>query len=363
MSALAQRNRLVEIGDVARMLNARADQLARDLLPGGKRIGAEWVCGGFHGEPGTRLSVRIRGAKTGVWSNFATGAAGDALDLVAQARFGGDKRQALAWARGWLGLEVGTGTAALPPAADPGPEDAARAQAAADEAAQARSNALRVWLSARQVLRDTPVERYLAGRGIALAELGRAPRAIRFHPALWHRNSARHWPAMVTAVTAPDGAFCTTHRTWLELRADGSVGKAPVDPEKAVMSGYRGAAIRLWRGASGRSWRNAGADEVLDVTEGIEDGLSVVMAAPECRVCAAVALPNIAALEPPPGVRTLRIWQQRDIKPAAIEGFRRAVAAQQAAGRTVLLPPMPEGVKDVNDLLRAAALPTGSTDA
>jgi len=353
VSASAQRSRLVEIGEVARMLNRRADQLARDLLPQGKKTGSEWVCGGFHGEPGTRLSVRLSGAKSGVWSNFATGEAGDALDLVAAARFGGDKRQALAWARGWLGLEsAGVALPAAQARPDTAAQDAEQARADAEEVAKARSNALRVWLSARQVLRDTPVERYLAGRGIALAELGRAPRAIRFHPGLWHRNSERHWPAMVTAVTAPDGAFCTTHRTWLEVREDGSVGKAPVSPQKAVMSGYRGAAIRLWRGASGRSWAHAAADEVLDVTEGIEDGLSVVMAAPECRVCAAVALPNIGALVPPPGVRTLRIWQQRDIKPDAIEGFRRAVAAQQAAGRTVLLPPLPEGVKDVNDLLR-----------
>lgn len=355
MSASAQRSGLVDVGEVARMLNRRADQLARDLLPHGKKVGAEWVCGGFAGEPGTRLSVRLTGSKGGVWSNFATGAAGDALDLVAQARFGGDKRQALAWARGWLGLETtGVPLPASAARADTSAEEAARAQAEAEEAAQARSNALRVWLSARPVLRDTPVERYLAGRGIALAELGRAPRAIRFHPGLWHRASERHWPAMVTAVTAPDGAFCTTHRTWLAVRDDGSVGKAPIEPQKAVMSGYRGAAIRLWRGATGRAWRDAAADEVLDVTEGIEDGLSVVMAAPECRVCAAVALPNIGALVPPPAVRTLRIWQQRDTKPAAIEGFRRAVAAQQAAGRAVLLPPLPEGIKDVNDLLRGS---------
>lgn len=76
-------------------MNAKeiSDALAKDaasiaayLLREGKRVGREWKAGSINGEPGDSLSVCIAGAKAGVWCDFATGAAGDLLDLWMEVR-------------------------------------------------------------------------------------------------------------------------------------------------------------------------------------------------------------------------------------------------------------------------------------
>lgn len=345
---------LVDAGEVARMLDVRIRLLAPTLLPNGREERHEWVARNptrADGSPGS-FRIRLTGAKAGLWSDFATKDAGDALDLVAYVSFGGDKGQAFRWALGWLGLAAATPQAvrALRAAV---PDTAERDRRTEEEAAAARTAALRIWLGARATVRGTPVEAYLADRGVQLSELGRQPRAIRFHAGLWHARSERHWPAMVTLITAPDGAAAAVHRTWLECQDDGRVTKAPLGKDaKMVLGGYKGCAIRLWRGASGKPFREMAPDETIDITEGIEDGLSVAYACPECRVIAAVSLSNMGSVMLPPAARTVRLWRQNDTSPAAIEAFNRAVAAHFAAGRQVLLPDIPLGLKDVNDLVQ-----------
>ena len=109
------------VADIAGMLARQAPSLAAELLPNGKREGAEWRVGSLRGEPGRSLSVHLFGSRAGVWSDFASGEAGDALDLVAGVLYGGDKqaakRAALAWARSWLGLGMRGAAAAPPPPA------------------------------------------------------------------------------------------------------------------------------------------------------------------------------------------------------------------------------------------------------
>jgi hypothetical protein len=89
--------------DLTQMLACRIDQLARELLPGGHREGHEWRAGSLAGEPGSSFGVHLTGERAGVWSDFATGEAGDALDLVA-AVYGFTITDAIDWARKWLGL-------------------------------------------------------------------------------------------------------------------------------------------------------------------------------------------------------------------------------------------------------------------
>jgi hypothetical protein len=111
--------------------------------------------------------------------------------------------------------------------------------------------------------------------------------------------------------------------------------------------------MRLWRGASGRPISQAPDGEIVDVTEGIEDGLSVATAMPECRVVAAISLSNLGNLLFPPQIRTLRVWRQADTAPAAIAAYQRAIETQMARGLVILEPPLPDGVGDVNDLISA----------
>ena len=341
---------LPPVGVVVSGLARQVQRLCAELLPDGHREGAEWVAPSRWGGSTRSLSVHLSGPKAGVWADFAADKRGDALRLVAELACNGDTRRALAWARRWLGLGDGSPSAIRTQRLHA--ETEACARAAADEADEERRRryAHAIWLAGKP-LADTPAESYLRGRGIDLRALGRQPGALRFHPSLWHAASRHPWPAMVAAVSDAEGRHIATHRTWLEALRDGQVRKAPISPNKAVLGSFRGGSIRLWRGASGRSLRDALPGEVVDVTEGIEDGLSVAMAVPECRILAAISLSNLANLRLPRAITTLRLWRQNDTHAAAVEAFDRAVADLAGRGRDILIAEVPSDVKDVNELL------------
>lgn len=67
-------------GELSELMAAEALVIAQYLFPNGKRANGEWKVGGTHGEAGQSLSVRISGAKAGVWCDFASGERGDLLD-------------------------------------------------------------------------------------------------------------------------------------------------------------------------------------------------------------------------------------------------------------------------------------------
>ena len=127
-----------------------------------------------------------------------------------------------------------------------------------DEAKRSEA-ASAIWQSAKPA-QGSPVETYLASRGLYLPP----PDALRFHAGLKY-PSGGIWPAMVAQVTnGADGAPLAIHRTF--LARDGG-GKAPVDPQKMVLGPCRGGAVRL--GEPG---------DVLMVGEGIETCLAAMMA-------------------------------------------------------------------------------------
>jgi twinkle protein len=72
--------------ELSRLMTERAGDIAQYLLPAGKKAGAEWKAGSTSGEAGQSLSVRITGAKAGVWRDFANDDGGDLLDLWARVR-------------------------------------------------------------------------------------------------------------------------------------------------------------------------------------------------------------------------------------------------------------------------------------
>ena len=84
-------------------LSDRAADVAAHLLPGGKKASGEWKAGSVGGEAGQSLSVRINGAKAGVWADFSTGEKGDLLDLWALCR-GQSIGQAMEDAKQFLGI-------------------------------------------------------------------------------------------------------------------------------------------------------------------------------------------------------------------------------------------------------------------
>lgn len=339
-----------EARELARELGRRIDRLVAELLPHGTKEGHEWRVGSLSGERGRSLAVHLSGDRAGVWCDFNGGAdSGDALDLVAICRCGGDTREAMDWARAWLGFG---GRPPLdrraPPASDPPPE---RADA---EAQERRMAARRMWLAGSAELAGTPAAAYLAGRGINVAELAWPPRALRFHTALRNQESGREWPALVAAIIGPDGRHAATHRTWLARRADGGWGKAPLRDPKMTLGRYVGGYIPLARGASRKPLAQAPDGETVALAEGIETGLSVAIACPELRVLSTVSLANMARVVLPAAVSEVILCADNDgDNQAAARALERAIGGFLAQRRRVRVARSPLG-KDFNDALTMA---------
>src|SRR5882672_2321375 len=72
--------------ELSKAMAMKAATIAEHLLPDGKKVGHEWRAGSLAGEQGQSLGVHLKGDKAGVWSDFASGAKGDLLDLWAAVR-------------------------------------------------------------------------------------------------------------------------------------------------------------------------------------------------------------------------------------------------------------------------------------
>ena len=349
---------LMPITDVVALLAARVAALVPDLLPQGNRRGAEWVCGDLTGAPGQSLAVHMTGVKSGIWMDFAAGIGGDVLDLVTHARFGGDKKAALRWARGYLGLD---GPSVLPPAKLKAEAAAAIARRDRDDAAdqEKRMRAARaIWLEAVPI-GGTPAALYLEARGITLAGLGgRWPGALRYHPDLWCGEASIRLPALVAAINGPDGQHIATHRTWIGPCANPPRPvvwrKALLTNPKLTLGTYAGGYIRLTRGGSGKPWTALDSSDTVAIAEGIETALSVAVLVPEWRVLAAVSLANIGRLKLPPAARRIIVCADNDRpgSPAA-DGKERALKHLLATGAEVRLAHPDIPYKDWNDQLIA----------
>ncbi|GBQ23872.1 hypothetical protein AA103193_2559 [Tanticharoenia sakaeratensis NBRC 103193] len=330
------------------MLAERAPSLVRELLPNGRKHGAEWRCGSLAGERGQSLAVHLGGARSGVWADFSSAERGDALDLVAAVLYGGDRRKALVWARQWLGLGNGDVGPVVRRSAPMG-----RTSEVDTDAQARRAAARKVWFAGEPLRMGSPAAAYLAGRGIDLLELGRVPGSLRFHTGLWNGESQRHWPAMLAGICAPDGAMVAMHRTWLAPTPSGGWSKAPLRDAKMTLGSYAGGCIRLWRGASGKPLAFAPEGETAVLAEGIETALSIAISCPEHRVLCAVSLANMARVVLPAAIRTVIVAADNDEGNASA---RRAldVACQWflSQGRDVRLAMPDRKDADWNDILQ-----------
>ncbi|MBW4035289.1 MAG: hypothetical protein HIU90_07435 [Proteobacteria bacterium] len=357
--------------DLAQMLAGRVDRLAPELLPGGRRSGAEFRAGSIGGQAGQSLAVHLVGHKAGVWSDFAAGIGGDALDLVAQVLYRGDLAAAIIWARRWLGLGdeqdaapvQRSYVAQLAPHKILGDEqDAepvqratpvpARDQARDDGDIERTSFARRLFFEAKADIIGTPVAAYLAARAIDLAKLGRVSKSLRFAPALWCAEARTAMPAMVAAIVQGDGRIIAAHRTYLD-HIEGVWRKARLNNPKKTIGPLAGGSIRLWRGASGKAMKDAPGDDRLIITEGIENGLSVALMKPDRRVIACVSVGNLAKIDLPPQICDVTIAADPDRWDSQAAGARQAAIDRLISeGRRVSIARPPAG-GDFNDALTA----------
>jgi hypothetical protein len=326
--------------EISQMLAQRAEAVARDLFPEGRKVGRWWQIGSLGGEKGQSLRVTLSGGKRGRWTDYTSEEHGDLLDVfVHHAR--GDFGKGIEAARAWLGLG---GRSLAPDELRRLKEASARRRAeleaqAVHEVENNLRRALAMWDRARVVTAGEPVDRYLKRRGIDLSRLGRAPAALRYAPSLW-AEPGRRCPAMLGAITDNEGNLVSIHRTFLTVQADGIVTKAAMMNEdegaKRTLGRYAGHSIKLWRGSSGKPWAQMPTDETVMAAEGVEDVLSAlvnveielpprpgsgrfarpaVVAASELRAIAAVSGSNFLALELPRQVTRLIMLQQRDPPP------------------------------------------------
>ena len=365
-----QRRDLMPIDQIVDMLRARMPELARRLIPLGHAEGDEWRAARQRmGGIGDSFAVCISGPRAGYWLHGAAGRQSSSpLKLIAYLETGDNMGDAVRWAKGFLGLD-GTDPASLRQSR----AAVERANQRRDEIeaadAKKRKRAHAIFLNAGAAL-GSPVDAYLKARLIDLARLDFPTNAIRYHPEVWH-HTGRSYPAMVAPIQSLAGDFMAVHRTYLELidgvwqkaRPQGDSGD---EASKMVLGRYRGGFIRVWSGIvtdpnTGEIRKAPRLSSVkepvwIDVTEGIEDALTVAIHAPELRVVSGVSLSNMAALRFPECVAGVVLWQQNDaVDSAAARGFLRVIDNFVGQGLRVKLARVPEQFKDVNDFIRAIA--------
>lgn len=242
-----------------------------------------------------------------------------------------------------------------------------RARAEQNEADVAEKRKSAKWIytgpGAVDDLRGTPPWSYLLGRGIDLARFDFPVRALRFRPDCPLGRSKKR-PAMLAAIVKGSD-FVGVHRTFLE-EVDGRWIKArDMDDPKLSLGSYAGGAIRLWNGRrhdpeTGEIKPGLKVAQVkepfwIDLTEGIEDGLSVALACPEHRVWVGVSGSNMKGLWLPRLCEGVRFWKQNKDAPgsAAAASFDHAVENVLAQGKRVQVVEIPAEWGDPNEVLQA----------
>lgn len=343
------------------------DALGLDVV---RREGRRLVCfapWNSHKKP--KLEIETAPLR-GKWNDWHEAKFGDALGLVAccmlqrcEPRDRKGLAEAIVWSKKYFGLEsAGFDQQAWEQRKVEAQDRAKKAQAkAARELSSNRATAKGLWLSARPLSVGDVAWDYFRARNIDIAELPRRPRAVRLAlSAPWIDGETgevvHEGPCLMSAMTLPNGEFGSLHRTWINPNRPGE--KADLPQPRKMWPSSEGCAIRLWRGASDLSDRQAadkGLIEDLVACEGVEDGLSLALIAPELRIYAVGSLGGLLSFTPPKFVRRLIIAADNDwAKPQAQATLTRACERfRKEFEKPVAIARSPEG-KDFNDLLRGA---------
>ena len=176
-----------------------------------------------------------------------------------------------------------------------------------------------------------PVTLYLKGRGFR--GVWPLPQVLRLHRGLPYWEGSREvgtFPAMVAAVSAPDGRTVALHRTY--LTRDGRKADVPTVKKLTGAAGrLAGACIALHKPARG----------VLGIAEGIETALAAWCASSVPTV-AAYCASNLAAWHWPSNVQRLVIFADADEAGREAADTLRA-RALRAGLRAEVLTPASEG--------------------
>ena len=190
--------------------------------------------------------------------------------------------------------------------------------------------ARKVWCEST-ALNGTLAETYLHARGIG--HVAGAP-ALRFHPALTHRNEPGRFPCLLAGLQCAAGRFKGVHRIYLDRSG---AGKANVDPVKASLGSTAGGAVRLLAEPSGGP---------LLVGEGIES-TAAAMVLFDLPGFAAIGTGGLRAIELPEHVIDVVIAADRDA--GGLQAAAALARRLEAEGRDVEIRRPHKG--DFNDAL------------
>ena len=362
-------------------LKARAQDRLEDLLhrlaPGGKHArGVYTVCNPMRREKNPSFAVWTQGDACGAFKDFTDPdvTKGDVFGLVAY--LNGKAVDDFDFARAWLEDFLGLSTMS-----DADREEARRArekrraEAAAAKVSRAQwaeKQAFRAWSGGRMILPGSVPWLYLMHRGVDLRFVETYAGDLRWGTAVewwlgaeWreeirdgrpHRVKVRpgpSFPAIFTPLRDAAGGLKALHYTF--LAPDGS-GKAPVEKPKLIWPEQLGLVMRIANGEGNHSPEEAdglGKSCTLVLTEWLEDGLSVALAAPELRVWGCASISNFAhAPVGRPCVADVLIHAQNDHgNPAAQSTVARAIDTLSRTGKPIARLTAPTG-KDLNDTLR-----------
>lgn len=282
--------------ELARLLAEQAEAVCQKYLSNGRRCGRYWIVGDASNSPGRSLYVRLRGPTSGKgaagrWCDAATGDHGDLLDVIRLVSGFDSLRDAFNEARSFLNKPR-----------ESRPEGGPRERSARNgESSESARNLFR----AGRAITGTLAETYLRRRGITypLEPLW----SLRFHPACFYRATddapRETWPALLAAITDPNGTITAVQRTWL---ARDGFAKAPIEDPRRTLGPQLGGGVRL--GLIG---------DVLTAGEGLETMLSIRTVLPSMPVLAGLSANHLASIELPSGLK--RLYVARDNDP---EGLR-----------------------------------------
>jgi len=311
--------------DLARRLARQAEAVCRHYLSNGRREGRYWLVGNVENSHGRSLYVRLTGADSGKgaagkWTDAATGAHGDLLDLIAANRRLDSLRNVLDEARSFL----------LMPRSEP-PQRELPAPTGSLEAAR------RLFAIAKPIA-GTLSEAYLSARGITGM---RSLSVLRHHPNCYYRSGNDEpvttpdaWPALIASVTDLTGALTGVHRTWLDLSGR----------EKALVATPRRAMGHLL----GNGVRFGVATDIMAAGEGIETMLSLRCIMPDMPMIAALSANHLAALELP--ATLCRLYVAREDDPAGRHATE--TLADRASKLGIETLPLDAALSDFNEDLR-----------
>lgn len=339
------------LAQVKALLQEKIIDLCGDLLPTGKQhAGGYWLAKNPHrDDKRPSLVVYTTSRVPGAWKDFgAEQFRGDVILLIQFVERLADTKEALRWARRWLGIEGADEESFKRVAIAAVAKQQKRAESDEAKLKKDRGRAFGVWLQARKDRQPEAVT-YFNARGLDIDQLPKWPGPIRFDPAMpYYELAVRdarggiirpppEFPGLATILTDREGTNGALHRTFLSAdctdKADlGKDAKGHDRPARLCWPSYAGYVARIWNGEGDMPIREAikhGVVTDLVICEGVEDALAVAISDPSKRVWSAVSLSNLAhCYIDLPCIGDVQVWADNDWgKSQALADLGRAVAA------------------------------------